>query len=113
MARLYCSEPRKSLLGLHSCDAIALLLDDFRRKFLTGDQEFGFARAHRRRADTAEDNAGNLKQLIARVSRTATPAHGLSTTELLEKRMYSMPDFAGSGGITTCVMISSSAKLVV
>ena len=44
---------------------------------------------------------------FSNVRRTATPTDGLSTTELLEKRMYSMPERGGSGGSATWVNISS------
>ena len=115
IARLYCSEPRRSLVGLHSCDAmLPASATNSAVSFLPVIKPRLCARApasgRHSRARCARFESSHP---CLNVSRTATPADGLSTTELLEKRMYSMPDRGGSGGNTTWVMISSSAKLVV
>src|ERR1051326_128432 len=114
MPRLNFSEPRRSLVGLHSsaaADAARSIISAAKRL----PERISSALLARNGVGATQPSATRTVSKLSslpRVRRTQTPTHGLSTTELLEKRIYSTPARGGSGGTITCVRISSSPRLV-
>src|SRR5512138_3435716 len=98
MPRLNFSEPRRSLVGLHSSDAAAAACSiDSDEKRLPARIASAFcARSGVGATQPSATRTALSASLSPSVRRTQMPTHGLSTTELLEKRIYSMPERGGS-----------------
>src|ERR1043166_5173460 len=91
MPRLNFSEPRRSLVGLHSSAAATPACSIASAEKVLPERISSALRARSGVGATQPSATRTVSRvsLAPRVRRTQTPTHGLSTPALLEKRIYS------------------------